>query len=109
MKFVAIILLSILSLAWGEISNSIDTTTEGIKYTDKVIKQMSNTADLNHSFPILIDKYINLNDATYIVGGDNVKRYLVEIPGSINGRSGVFEYIIGFDGWCNHRFFKELK
>jgi len=92
-----------------DISSTIDTTSEGIKYTDKVLKQMSNTADLHHSFPIMIDKYVDLNDAKYIVGGDKVERYLVEIPGSINGRSGVFEYIIDFDGWCNHRYFKEFK
>jgi hypothetical protein len=88
---------------------SLGSATLELKYTDKVLKQMSNTSDLNHSFPILVDRHVNLSDATLLVGGDNVTRYLVQIPGQINNRSGVFEYIIDFDGWCNHRYFKEYK
>ena len=91
------------------ISNVAETSIGGIKYTDKVLRQMSNASDLNHSFPIIIDKFIDLNNATQLVGGDDIVRCLVQIPGEINGKVGVFEYIIDFDGWCNHRFFKELK
>ena len=91
------------------ITNAMDATSGGIKYTDKVLKQMSNASDLKHSFPIMIDSFVDLNNASHLIGGDNIIRYLVQIPGKINHRSGVFEYIIDFDGWCNHRFFKEFK
>ena len=92
-----------------DVGNAGETAFNGIKYTDKVVKQMENTRDLKHSFPIMIDNFVNLTDASILTGNDGVQRYLVQIPGHINNRSGVFEYIIDFDGWCNHRFFKEFK
>ena len=92
-----------------DVGNTGETAFNGIKYTDKVVKQMENTRDLKHSFPIMIDDFVDLNNASILTGNDGVQRYLVQIPGNINNRSGVFEYIIDFDGWCNHRFFKEFK
>ena len=92
-----------------DVGNAGEIAFNGIKYTDKVVKQMENTRDLKHSFPIMIDNFVDLNNASILTGNDGVQRYLVQIPGHINNRSGVFEYIIDFDGWCNHRFFKEVK
>ena len=92
-----------------DIKNTSENTFSSIKYTDKVLKQMQNTNDLNHAFPIMIDKFVDLNKASILTGNDNVQRYLVQIPGRINNRVGVFEYIIDFDGWCNHRFFRSIK
>ena len=48
----------------------------------------------------LIDNFVDLNNASILTGNDGVQRYLVQIPGHINNISGVFEYIIAFDGWC---------
>ena len=92
-----------------DVGNGGKTAINGIKYTDKVVKQMKNTRDLKHSFPIMIDNFVDLNNASIITGNDGVQRYLVQIPGNINKMSGAFEYIIDFNGWCNHRFFKEFK
>ena len=91
-----------------DVINTTDTLTDGIKYTDKVLKQMENTSDLHHSFPSVIDTFVDLNNAVDLVGGDNVTRKIIKIPGSINGIDGVFEYIIDLDGWCNHRYFRKL-
>ena len=64
---------------------------------------------IDDTFPIMIDNVVDLSNASILTGNDGVQRNLVKIPGHINNRSGVFEYIIDFDGWCNHRFFKEFK
>ena len=66
-------------------------------------------ADLNHAFPSIVDSFVNINSGRPIIGGDGVVRTLIEIPGSINGRTGHFEYIIEPNGMCNHRFFKEAR
>ena len=80
-----------------------------INYTQKVIDQMGNINDLNHSFPILIDNSINFGISKPLVGGDKIIRNYIEIPGSINHKEGVFEYIIEPNGSCNHRYFRNFK
>jgi len=77
-----------------------------VQYTDKVKAQMSNSSDLYHSYPSLIDEMALPSDQSTIVGRDGVSRTLIQMPGSINGAPGVFEYIIDADGVCNHRLFR---
>lgn len=84
-------------------------TDKSIKYTDKVIKQMDNVKDLNHAFSPLVDTMVDMRKAKPLKGGDGIVRKVVELPGTINGKEGVFEYIFDPTGWCNHRFFKEFK
>ncbi len=93
----------------NRVADVIDASTNGIRYTDKVIKQMSNAADLNHSFPAIIDTFVDVNAGRPLIGGDGITRTLIELPGSINNTPGVFEYIIEPNGMCNHRFFKKLR
>ena len=80
-----------------------------LKYTNKVLKQMSNTADLYHGFPSMIDDMLDIGKKSVIIGEDKMKYLKIEISGSINGRSGVFEYIMDATGICNHRYFRGLK
>ncbi|ENS6714183.1 hypothetical protein GXJ94_002166, partial [Neisseria gonorrhoeae] len=40
-----------------------------------------------------------------IVGGDNIVRHKLYIPGSYKGKDGNFEYIREADGKINHRLF----
>ena len=79
------------------------------KYTDKVKLQM--TQDINHGFPTMIDEiagtYGNVGN---IIGGDGIKRTVVELSGAINGKQGIFQYIIEPDGLTiNHRLFTNLS
>ena len=87
-------------------TDAADDVHDTIKYTDKVVKQMSDPTDLHHAFPYVVDSMVDLNKATPITGGDKITRKLIQIPGSINGNDGFFEYIIEADGSCNHRFFR---
>lgn len=52
---------------------------------------------------------IDTQKYTPLVGGDGIARKLIQIPGAINNKPGVFEYIIGPNGWCNHRYFNQTK
>ena len=70
---------------------------------------MSNTADLYHGFPSMIDDMLDIGKKSVIIGEDKMKYLKIEISGSINGRSGVFEYIMDATGICNHRYFRGLK
>lgn len=91
------------------VENTISASSNGFKYTDKVLKQMENTADLNHSFPRIIDSFADVNAGRPLKGNDGITRNMIELPGSINGKSGVFEYIIEPNGMCNHRYFRKFK
>ncbi|AUG56722.1 hypothetical protein [Acetivibrio saccincola] len=63
-----------------------------------------------HSFPESVDAFGADGKVTQITGGDNVVRTKVEIPGSYQGKEGIFEYIIEPDGvTCNHRLFRPNK
>lgn len=75
-----------------------------IRYTDKVRSQA--TQGDYHGFRESVDGFGANGKVTQIIGGDNVARTKVEIPGGYQGKSGVFEYIIEPDGiTCNHRLF----
>ena len=89
--------------------NAIDASTDGIRYTDKVLKQMDNASDLHHSFPSIVDNFVDLDSGRPLKGGDGIVRKIIEIPGSINNTPGVFEYIIEPNGMCNHRYFRSVK
>lgn len=62
--------------------------------------------DANHNFPSIIDNYANKGHHSIITGGDGVKRSLYQIEGSLNGKSGIFEWIIE-GAKCTHRRFIE--
>ena len=75
-------------------------------YTQKVLDQMN--LDVYHGFPSAIDSYGNIGRKSTLIGNDGIARTKIEISGSINGKNGVYEYIIEPDNKINHRFFKLL-
>lgn len=81
-----------------------DNPLSDIKYTDKVQAQM-NLGD-DHGFPSIVDNYGSYGQKTTFQGGDGMTYTKVEIYGSYNGKSGVFEYIYDSNNVCNHRFFR---
>lgn len=79
-----------------------------VQYTDKVKSQMAK-GDY-HSFPKSVDSFGSSGKTTKITGGDGIVRTKVEVPGSYNGKKGIFEYIIEPDGvTVNHRLFIPSK
>jgi len=83
-------------------------TLTGIEYTPEVLEQMANSSDLHHSFPSIIDDIASThgNVGQFAGSKDGVVRTVVELPGSINGKQGVYQWIIEPNGvTVNHRFF----
>lgn len=76
---------------------------EGAKYSERVLAQMRG-ADF-HAFPEIVKNYANVGRITAIKGGDGIVRWMLRIPGSYQGRKGVFEFIKGPDGIITHRLF----
>ena len=91
----------------NKLDDAIDTSVDSVRYTEKVVKQMSNSSDLNHSFPALIDTFVDIKSGRPFKGGDGIVRTRIEIPGKIKNTPGVYEYIIEPNGMCNHRYFKK--
>jgi hypothetical protein len=80
---------------------------DGTQYTPKVLGQAA-LGDY-HGFPESTDGFSGERSVTPIVGNDGVARWRLTIPGSYNGKSGVFEYIRNPDGTINHRLFVPNK
>ncbi|PFK32901.1 S-layer protein [Bacillus cereus] len=60
-----------------------------------------------HAFNNIIDNYVSYTSKFDIVGGDGVKRQLYQVEGSLNGKKGVFEWIVDPDpkkGVTHRRF-----
>lgn len=79
----------------------------GVQYTPKVLKQM--IKDEYHGFPNVVDNFGSSGKITPLTGGDGVVRTKLEINGSLNGKNGIFEYIIEPNNSVNHRLFKPFE
>ncbi|EPF9648333.1 polymorphic toxin MafB class 3, partial [Neisseria gonorrhoeae] len=88
-----------------ESKNTVTTNNffENTGYTEKVLRQASN-GDY-HGFPQSVDAFSENGTVIQIVGGDNIVRHKLYIPGSYKGKDGNFEYIREADGKINHRLF----
>ena len=61
--------------------------------------------DPHHSFSDIVDNYVGEAKTFTIKGGDNITRYLYQIKGSLNGKTGVFEWIYEEAKGVTHRRF----
>ncbi len=91
----------------GGEANAAKSFFEGTTYTPKVLKQIA-SGD-NHAFPELVRDFEKHGVVDFIVGGDGIARARLSIPGTINGKAGVFEYIKEADGSINHHFFNTKR
>ncbi|MEX3634725.1 hypothetical protein [Paraburkholderia sp. BR14320] len=80
---------------------------DGSQCTSKVLNQAA-SGD-HHGFPQSVDAFSGEGTVSQIVGGDGVTRSMLTIPGTYNGKTGVFEYIRNPDGTINHRLFVPNK
>ncbi|HSR50978.1 MAG TPA: hypothetical protein VLV83_09115 [Acidobacteriota bacterium] len=75
------------------------------------LEKAANAADVYHSFPVLVDKLARYATRfkTPIKGqGGKIVRSadLYQLPGAINGKNGIFEWIVD-KGVVTHRRFKK--
>ena len=83
---------------------------KGANYSKKVLSQLKNIDDAYHAFPIQIDELVGKFGQTfYRTGGDGKLYKWLQMDGSINGKSGIFEYIKDDFGEIIHRLFREYK
>lgn len=76
---------------------------EGTRYSSKVLAQMRRPD--YHAFPEMIKNHAGRGQVVPLTGADGVVRMRLRIPGSYNGKSGIFEFIKEPDGMINHRLF----
>ena len=61
--------------------------------------------DSHYAFPDIIDNYAGHAKSFLIKGGDGITRMLYQIEGSLNGKSGIFEWILDNKQGVTHRRF----
>ncbi len=61
--------------------------------------------DAHHAFPDIIDNYAGKAKTFSIKGRDGKSRTLYQIKGSLNGKSGIFEWILDKETGVTHRRF----
>ncbi len=62
--------------------------------------------DAYHRAPaFVVDEVAHHGQVFAMVGDDGVERLLVQMPGEVNGRAGVFEWIVGEEG-VTHELFR---
>lgn len=60
-----------------------------------------------HAFPDIVDNYVGDATRFSLTGVDNISRTLYQLEGSLNGKQGIFEWIIDPDplkGVTHRRF-----
>lgn len=64
-------------------------------------------SDTYHRAASYVSSSILSNGRTFIIKGyDGIQRILLQASGGLNGKKGIFEYIIGSDGKITHQLFK---
>lgn len=63
--------------------------------------------DALHAFNNIIDNYAGYTKKFPLVGRDKVTRQLYQIKGSLNGKKGIFEWIVDPQKGVTHRRFIE--
>ena len=61
--------------------------------------------DSHHSFNDIVDNYAGKSQRFEIKGGDKKTRSLYQIEGSLNGKKGIFEWILDPEKGVTHRRF----
>lgn len=84
-------------------------SSKGRKISNSIIKNgrvgKATKTDIHHAFPNIIDNYAGKAKKFSIKGGDGKIRKLYQIQGSLNGKSGVFEWILDNEKGVTHRRF----
>lgn len=82
----------------ANIANSLNRTKKSVDIHNPVLDNVrtgsSLKGDAHHAFNDIIDNYAGDATKFAIKGGDGIERSLYQLEGSLNGKRGVFEWII---------------
>lgn len=95
---------------WTGKTNATNNRTdffEGTQYTPKVQQQMHE--DSFHGFPESVKAFQQDGYVKPVIGGDNIMRQQLHIPGSYKGYQGEFLFLKEPNGFINHRIFQPYK
>lgn len=71
----------------------------------KRVGAATNRTDGQHKFSDIVDNYAGAAKTFKIKGGDGKTRILYQIKGSLNGKQGIFEWILESGNKVTHRRF----
>ena len=100
-------------MAFKAVDNAIDATSRGKlilntvntgQRTSSAAYKSLNVDDAQHFFSDIIDNYASEATQFSIKGGDDITRNLFQIEGSLNGNSGIFEWIVDGANVTHRRF-----
>ena len=90
-------------------NNDIDATRATKKVTNPIVRSSrvgkATKLDAHHAFPDIIDNYAGKAKTFSLKGADGKKRKLYQIKGSLNGKNGIFEWILDKEKGVTHRRF----
>ena len=73
----------------------------------KALWKSADESDAQHYFPRIVDNHALDGSSFTLTGGDGVERTLYQVEGSLNGKEGIFEWIVDPDpakGVTHRRF-----
>ncbi|MBO5059787.1 MAG: DUF2247 family protein [Clostridia bacterium] len=84
-------------------------TSKGKKISNAILKSnrvgKATKTDAHHAFPNIIDNYAGKAQTFSLKGADGKRRTLYQIKGSLNGKNGIFEWILDNERGVTHRRF----
>ncbi len=91
-----------------------DKVSDGRRISNPILKSSrvgkATKIDAHHAFPDVIDNYAGKAKTFSIKGSDGKTRKLYQIKESLNGKDGVFEWILDKEKGVTHRrFIKDGK
>ncbi len=90
-------------------AKAVKRSSKAKKISNPIVKSSrvgkATKTDIHHAFPNIIDNYAGKAKTFPLKGADGKTRKLYQIKGSLNGKSGIFEWILDKDKGVTHRRF----
>ncbi|MDR7811501.1 RHS repeat domain-containing protein [Lacrimispora sp.] len=89
----------------GKVMNPSDAASK-IVNAERTGTALAKTDVYHTSASYLSESQLSAGKTFNITGGDGIQRTLLQVEGGLNGKTGIFEYIIEPNGTVSHQLFK---